>query len=67
MPPFSGSGVALLLHMLSKLYKRTSVMISTNLSFSEWAGVVGDAKMTEPLSERTRHFTSGTEGISCAT
>ena len=27
-----------------KLYERTSVMITTNLSFSEWAGVFGDAK-----------------------
>ena len=33
--PFSASGGALLFHMLSKLYECTSVVISTNLSFSE--------------------------------
>ena len=31
-PPFSPSGGALLFHLLSKLYERTSVVITTNLS-----------------------------------
>ena len=53
--PFSKVGAELLFEVVSRPYERTSLMVTTNLPFEEWAEIVGNERMTRVLLDRLTH------------
>ena len=52
---FSRNGVELLFRLLTDRYERSSVLITSNLAFADWAQVFQGERMTAALLDRITH------------
>jgi len=57
--PFDRHGGELLFNLLAERYEKSSVLLTTNLSFSEWPNVfAGDEKLATALIDRMAHHST---------
>lgn len=50
--PFSPTGAQLLFQFCAALHEQTSLIVTTNLPFSDWVQVLGDERLTSGLLDR---------------
>ena len=53
--PFSKTGAELLFEIFSQRYEQGSVLVTSNLPFAEWTGVLASERLTAALLDRLTH------------
>lgn len=53
--PFSSTGAQLMFQLVSALYERVALIVTTNLKFADWTQVFGEERLTVALLDRLTH------------
>lgn len=53
--PFSSTGAQLMFQLVSALYERVAMIVTTNLKFTDWTQVFGEERLTVALLDRLTH------------
>jgi DNA replication protein DnaC len=53
--PFSKTGAEFLFEVVSRVYERSSIIMTTNLPFEAWTEVLGNERLTGALLDRLTH------------
>ena len=53
--PLTKESAELLFHLITDWYERKSLIITSNLEFSQWNRIFGDARLTAALVDRVIH------------
>ncbi|HJT55151.1 MAG TPA: ATP-binding protein [Ktedonobacteraceae bacterium] len=53
--PINREGAQILFQLISDLYERVSIIVASNLRFTDWNSIFGDEKMMDALIGRLTH------------